>query len=252
MMANWYYFAGNAVYDFIQSRHGSALDQGSRLDCYARFRAALMLDHDLDGDFRSYMRDRLSRMATNPLEVSPDWELEVAGLNYQKLKTNLAKPSFSETLDNQRRAEMAEAAETSSQRVTADIEHAVTLGAYTKRIPKSQFNLIELDHERRIRADLTILETATRNSTDPEVAYDRQFIASALSELADLMDANTPPADQRRAKAVIAKLKASSKSEMVLAQSLLLDEALEGIHGGKRSAELTLRTKPGTSGSTPE
>jgi hypothetical protein len=253
MVTNWYFFAGNAVFEYIQARHGSALDQGSRLDCYARFRAALMLDHDLDGDFRSYMRDRLSRMATNPLEVSPDWELEIAELNYQQLKAKLAKPSFGESLDNQRRAEMAEASESGAQRVKADIEHAVTLGAYTKKVPKSQFNLIELDHERRIQADLAILEKATRHSTDPDVAYDHVVIANAVAELADLMDANTPAADQRRARIVIAKLKASSKSQTLLANSAQLDEALESIHGGKRSAEMTtLSNKPDNPGSIPE
>jgi len=245
LTANWYYFAGNAVYQFVQSRHGNAVDQASRLDCYARFRAALMLDHDLDGDFRSYMRERLSRMATNPLEVAPDWELEMASLNYHQLKTNLAKPSFGDGLDNQRRAEMAEDIETSRQRATASVEHVASLGAYTKRVSKNQFNLIDIDHERRIRTDLAILETATRNSTDPEVACDSATIASALAELADLMDASTPQSDQLRAKAVIAKLKASSKNEALLAQSAQLDEALKTIHDGKRSGELTtITTKP--------
>jgi hypothetical protein len=250
LAANWYYFAGNAVLEYIESRHGKALDQGSRLDCYARFRADLMLDHDLDGDFRSFMRERLSRMATNPLEVAPDWELEVARLNYQQLEANVAKPSFGNSLDNQRRAEMAEDTETSTQRVTATVEHAVTLGAYTKRMPKNQFNLIELEHERRIRADLMILEAATRHQTDPEVAYDHKTIEEALAELSDLMDAKTPPADQQRAKVVIAKLKTSSKNGTVLAQSAQLEEALVSIHSGKRSSELTTVTKkPDTSGS---
>ncbi len=250
LTANWYYFVGNAVLEYIESRHGKALDQGSRLDCYARFRAELMLDHDLDGDFRSLMRERLSRMATNPLEVAPNWELEVAGLNYKKLEANLAKPTFGNTLDNQRRAEMAEDTDTGGQRVAASIEHAVTLGGYTKRMPKDQFNLIDLEHERRIRADLAILESATRNRTDPEVAYDRKTIEDALVELADLMDAKTPQADQQRAKLVVAKLKASSKNGTLLAQSAQLEEALVSIHGGKRSDELTTVTKkPDTSGS---
>ncbi|MGA7412682.1 MAG: hypothetical protein WBW33_19545 [Bryobacteraceae bacterium] len=249
MTANWYYFAGSAVYDYIQSRRGSALDQGSRLDCYARFRAALMLDHDLDGDFRSYMRERLSRMATNPLEVSPDWELEVAGLNFQQLNSNLAKSSFTDGLDNKRRAEMAEATETSARRVTADIEHAVTLGAYTKRTPKNKFNLIDLDHERRIQADLTVLEKATRDSIDPDVGSDSKAVANSLAELTELVDANTPPADQKRARIVIAKLKVSSNGEL-LAQSARLEESLVSIRGGKRTEELTTITKkPDTSGS---
>ncbi len=247
LTANWYYFAGNAVLDFIESRHGKALDQGARLDCYARFRAELMLDHDLDGDFRSLMRQRLSRMATNPLEVAPEWEIELAGLNFKQLETNLAKPAFSESLDNQRRAEMAQDTETGGQRVTSTIEHAVTLGAYTKRVPKDQFDLIDLDHERRIRADLTILEMATRHPTDPEVAYDSTTIENALVELTSLMDAKTPHADQQRAKVVVAKLKASSKSGTLLAQSAQLEEALVSIHSGKRSDELTITKKPDTS-----
>lgn len=247
LTANWYYFAGNAVFQFIQARHGHANDEGSRLDCYARFRAALMLDHDLDGDFRSYMRERLSRMATNPLEVAPDWELEIAGLNYRQLQADVAKPSFSDALDNQRRSEMAEDTETGRQRATASIEHVASLGAYTRRVPKNQFNLIDLDHERRIRADLAILETATKNATDPEVAYDRAAIENALVELAELMDVSTPQADQQRAKAVIAKLKASSKNETLLARSAELDEALESIHSGERADELTTITTPSAS-----
>ena len=239
LMTNWYYFAGNAVFEFIQSRHGSALDQGSRLDCYARLRAALMLDHDLDGDFRAYLCERLSRMSTNPLEVAPAWELELAGLNYQQLKTNLAKPSFSESLDRQRRAEMAEDKETGGQRLSASIEHAVTLGLYTKRVSESQFSLTALDQERRIKASLSILETATQNSTDPEVVYGNAIIANALAELTNLMDANSPPADRRRTKDVLAKLTASSKDRDVLARSAQLDEAVGSIHTGKRSDEMT-------------
>jgi hypothetical protein len=249
LMTNWYYFAGYAVFEFIQRRHGSALNQGSRLDCYARLRAALMLDHDLDSDFRAYVCDRLSRMAINPLEVAPAWELEIAGLNYQQLKINLAKPSFRESLGCQRRAEMAEDIETGKQRMSASLEHAVTLGLYTRRAPKTQFRLIELDEERRIKVNLAILETATRNSTDPEIAYGEAIIANALTELTNLTDANTPPAGQQRIKLVLERLNASSRNRTLLARSARLEQALDSIHGRKRSdAVMAIRQMPNTSG----
>ena len=115
------------------------------------------------------------------------------------------------------------------------------------KVVVTDFIVEGLDHERRIRADLAILETATKNATDPEVAYDRAAIENALVELAELMDVSTPQADQQRAKAVIAKLKASSKNETLLARSAELDEALESIHSGERADELTTITTPSAS-----
>ena len=98
---------------------------------------------------------------------------------------------------------LEEAIETGRQRLSASIEHVVTLGLYTKRVPDSQFSLIALNRERRIKVNLAILETATQNLTDPEVVYGNAIIANALAELTDLIDANTPPADQRRAEVVL-------------------------------------------------
>ena len=145
---------------------------------------------------------------------------------------------------------MAEDTATAKQRMSASLEHAVTLGLYTKRVSKTQFRLIELDQERRIKVDLAILECATRNSTDPEVAYGETIIANALTELTDLTDANASWADQQRIVLLLERLNASSKNQALLARSARLEQALVNIHGRKRSDEVTaIREMPNTSGS---
>src|SRR3954454_9684490 len=79
---NWYFYAGSFLYDFVVARHGTATNQGERLDSYSSFRTALALDHTLDPNLRGEMERRMDSIAVNPLDGSPVRELELARSRY--------------------------------------------------------------------------------------------------------------------------------------------------------------------------
>jgi hypothetical protein len=86
---NWYYYVGADLYDFITARHGAAMNQAARLDCYSQFRVELALDHQLDPALRKEMERRVESMAVNPLEGAPGREMELTQTRYLRLQPKL-------------------------------------------------------------------------------------------------------------------------------------------------------------------
>ncbi len=185
---NWYYYAGADLYDFVAARHGSAMDRTSRLDCYSQFRVAIALDDQLDPALRKQMQERINELSVNPLEASPERELQASFTRYQRLLAESAPDgALAARIDKTRRVELASFGRSHTAAVAAGFLHYATFGMYTQRAKSTGNNLATLDRERRIKADLEFLKTVTEPGTQPEVAFAPDRIQSSVRELAQLL-----------------------------------------------------------------
>ena len=185
--SNWYYYAAADLYDFVVSRHGSAMNETARLDCYSQFRAAVALDQKLDPRLRDQIQRRMSSLAFNPLEGSPGKALQLARAHYQVLLAEAQDGRLSSRIDKERRGELANFGASRRARFARIVLHGATFGTYTHRVKKSDENLTALDHERRILYQLSFLDSLVDAGTAPEVAYAPGRIQASIAEVGDLI-----------------------------------------------------------------
>ncbi len=185
---NWYYYVAADVYDFVASRHGAAMNQSARLDCYSQFRIKLALDHQLDPSLRREMQGRVDSLAINPLESAPDQEIEAARQRYKDLEAEAqGNGRLVRSLDRSRRAELMAETETKNQLVRDSILHGLTLGMYTHRSKPDGENLAKIDRYRRFQYQLKFLNQLVDSGTEPKVSYDSLRIQQSVRELSDLL-----------------------------------------------------------------
>jgi hypothetical protein len=186
-VSNWYYYAGADLYDFIVSRHGAAMNQAERLDCYSQFRVALALDGELDPVLHREMERHVTSLAINPLEAAPDKELRLAHDHYQLLLQDVQTGEMAARIDRDRRAELAEFGESARNHILRILLHDATFGAYTHRVKQNSVILAVLDRDRRLLYHLNILDSLAAAGTPPEVAYSPIRIQSSVADLNHLM-----------------------------------------------------------------
>ncbi|MBV9155655.1 MAG: hypothetical protein JO097_05305 [Acidobacteriaceae bacterium] len=185
---NWYYYVAADLYDFVRARHGGAVDQAGRLDCYSQFRVALALDSRLDPQFRTEMQSRVESWAVNPLEAAPGREMQNAVLRYARLQTEIENDgSLIARIDKDRRAELAAFGETKKAHFAQAVLHDGSFGLYTHRAKKDPANLATLDCYRRVQYHLQVIDSLVSAGTQPEVAYDSSRIQTSILELSGLM-----------------------------------------------------------------
>jgi hypothetical protein len=231
-MGNWYFFAAKALVSFVMTRHGATLDAGDRADCYARFRVALMIDKEMDADFRTKLSNGLSRMSTDPLEVAPEWELEAAKLNYSALELKVSQPEFAVSLDKQRRYELTASRESHEARLRDSMLHLLSLGTYTHREPASEATRQDLERQRQRAATLDFLERSTKAGVDPGLADNKVEVEKATEQLARLMKGNTSDNERRRAAAIASRLSASNDAGLVAGSSIIETALASGASAG--------------------
>lgn len=181
---NWYYFVGADIYDFVMSRWGSAMDQPERLDCYSRFRVALALDQKLDPVLRKEMQQRINSLAVNPLETSPQREIQDAILRYARLQKETAPGGALATrLDKDRRSELASFGQSKAKALGYEVLHVATLNHYTHRAKPDLNDLVVVDSYRRIQTQLRFLDSLVEAGTPPEVAYLPATVQDSVAEL---------------------------------------------------------------------
>jgi len=215
---NWYYYAGNALYQFVRSRRGTAVDQDNRLDCYSEFRVAVALDRSLDPDFRQELQSSMQRLAMNPLETSPGREADRARANYialEKAATNPAK--LPERLEKDRRKELAGFGESLRGKLAQDMLHYMTLGGFTARVPRDEDNETRLDRDRRTESLIRYLRELAYSGVDPAVSFDVVQIRSSMDELASLIGAASSKRMRNQAVAVIEKLQSEFQNKALRA-----------------------------------
>ena len=214
--ANWYYFAGDALYDFVKSRRGGATGRTDRLDCYSEFRVALQLDNSLDADLRTQMQKRLNSMSMNPLESSVSHELDMARGNYQALQHNIADSSkLSARIDKDRRRELASFGESYKHKTIKEVAHFASLGMYTNRASRSDENLAKLRRDRTIAALLQQLKDIADGGVSPEISFPQSQIESSISQLARLAHESSSASVKRQAAVAITRVERLSNSDQI-------------------------------------
>jgi hypothetical protein len=186
--ANWYYYAGLQIYEFIEGRHGNPVDQAARLDCYSRFRVELALDQKLDPVLRKEMERRLESLRVNPLEGSPGNAVRTAGANYAALQIQAEEHGhLAQRLDDMRRSEIESFRATTKHRIADGLLHYGTFGLYEHGSKGDPENIARLDCYRRVQYELNFLDSVVKTGTTPEIAYTGSRLYASVAELSSLM-----------------------------------------------------------------
>jgi hypothetical protein len=231
---NWYFFVGEAIYDFVRSHRGTAVNRLARMDSYSQFRVELALDHDLDPTLRQVMQRRVASMALNPLEVAPAREIAVADARYAALTSDAeAGPAskLAKRLQQDRRIELAEYGNTERRQVSDEVFHRATFGIYTRRVKESDLNPVILDRDRRIDYNLAFLDGLVKAGTDPEVSYPVARIRDSVNTIAELAPGVMVNNIREHAANTIEALKGISNDGTLQADCT---RAAEGIKAGRQ------------------
>jgi hypothetical protein len=81
---NWYFDIAFKLHR-VMERHGTALNEAARLDCYSEFRINLALDESIDPALKKEMENRVGWLAVNPLDATPQREIQNALARYKLL-----------------------------------------------------------------------------------------------------------------------------------------------------------------------
>jgi hypothetical protein len=205
--ANWYYFAGAALYEFVKGRRGDAVDRAERLDSYAAFRRAISLDRRLDPALRNEISSRVNTLSINPLETSPELEVETAYTNFAELKAAaIDRHKLPAKLDEDRREELAGFGAGNGTQLFTKMLHYSSLGLYTKRAPQSTDNLAALDRNRRIDALIGYLDNIAASGSGDQMRFDADRIKKSLAELPELVQQTSSPHVHRQAGETISRI----------------------------------------------
>jgi hypothetical protein len=247
--ANWYYYVAADLYDFVASRHGRAMNQAERLDCYAQFGAALALDRELDPRLRQELERRVQSLSLNPLESATAREMESAQRRYSLLQAEAQRQDgwLARRLDNDRRAELSSAGRTGKSKFFAGALHAASLGLYTRRAPRAEGNLARLESYRRVEYDLNFLDSLVAAGTPPEIVYQPARIQAALTELTNLLPQISSAPVRARAQHALYRVRDLSQDAALQAHCSSAIQSLErplaGPHGAA-SAEIATEAHP--------
>jgi hypothetical protein len=230
-ITNWYYFVGADLYDFYESRRGSAMSRVERLDCYSKFRVALALDRNLDGDLRANIQRRVNSLAVNPLETSARREMLAAPERYALLTESAANEDrqISRRLEKERRSELARYDANKAGQVRDSVFHIATLGVYTHRAENDSVLLTRLQSYRKVDYYLSFLDKISAAGTQPEVAYDSAQIKTAVTELSRLLPEIKARDIRQHAERAIEKLHGLSQDLEVRADCLAALDSIRQI-----------------------
>ena len=207
---NWYFYVAADVYNFVAGRHGKAVDQASRLDCYSQFRMALALDQSIDPALKKDMENRIRSLAINPLEAAPDREIHDAIARYDLLQAEAGQDGrLMERVDRERRFELSSFGESEKARVAKSMLHVATLGLYKQQA--KQDNISMVDYDRRVAHQLSFLDSLIQAGTPPEIAFDTQRIRASVNDLSSLMPAISSRRVREHAESTLSRLQQLSK-----------------------------------------
>jgi hypothetical protein len=216
--ANWYYFVGQAMYQFVKARHGSAEDRSERLDAYSEFRVAVTLSTNLDPEFKKELHRSVQALDVNPLGNSPDGEVALARHNFDALQTAASDDTqLPARLDKDRRKEIAAFNESSAGKAWNVTLHYTSLGLYTRRAPRESDNQDTLMRERRVESLIAYLSQVRDSGPRPEVSYPSNEIKTSMAELTDLVNEGAGSRVRHQAVVVISAVQANTKDETILA-----------------------------------
>jgi hypothetical protein len=206
--ANWYVYFASDFYDFVSGRHGKAMDEASRLDCFADFRMELALDERIDPALKDDMERRIRWLGVNPLGSAPELEKQDAFARYKLLQTEAENGSLHGRIDKERRFELSSFGESEKASTAKSMLHVVTFGLYKQQAAREDISAV--DRDRRVTAQLTFLDSLIQSDTPPEIAYDRQRVESSVRELSNLLPAISSRRVRSRAEEILGRLRSRS------------------------------------------
>lgn len=208
---NWYYYAGANLYDFVASRHGRGMDAAQRLDSYSQFRTALVLDNGMDPKLKTLLQQRIDSVAINPLEGSPEHEIQVATAQYVALLNAASSGELAGRLDRTREAELVEFGTTPQVRASRAFVRTASFGLISPRYKEDPDLIPELNRTRRVQADLDYLHNAANAGPNPEVAYEAGRLRAAVQDLSELLPAVRSKNVKRDAQQTLTRLSEETK-----------------------------------------
>ncbi|MFL6452093.1 MAG: hypothetical protein ACJ746_31165 [Bryobacteraceae bacterium] len=227
-ITNWYYYAGAMLYNLVWSRHGIAVIQAARLDCYSQFRAQLSADKSLDSQFRNQLLKYADQLLVNPLDVPAERKAELASAHFDQIKGASSENGLLvKQLNDDRRAELAAFGQGRAAAFAHSALHMATFGRYTQRVSPNQLALSTLDRERRVLYRLDFLDSLVKEGTQPEVAYDAAQIQDSVADLNTLMSEVSSARIRERAAVTLDRLKSLSQDAGV---QTVCAVALIGLH----------------------
>ena len=235
-ITNWYYYAGSMLYNLLWSRHGVAVDQAARLDCYSQFRAQLASDKSLDPQLRDVLMKQVDRLLVNPLEVPVDRKAKLADAHFAEIQSASAEDgALLKRLNNERRAELAAFGQGRGAHLVQGALHMATFGRYTQRVSRDKLLLSTLDRERRVLYRLDFLDGLVKQGTQPEVAYKTAQIQESVADLNTLMTQVSSPRIRERAVTTLDRLKSLSRDAGLQAECAVALLALHQTPGAVRA-----------------
>jgi len=207
--ADWYFYIGLDFHRFVMARHGTALDEGARLDCYSDFRMDLALDQRIDPALKKDTQNRLRWLAVNPLDAAPQHEIQHAIAGYKLLEQDAKTGQLMRRIEQERRFELSSFGESKKTKLERSMLHVATLGLYTPQAKTA--NTFMLDRERRVAYQLTLLDSLVQAGTPPETAYDSRNIKSSVLELGGLMSSIASPDVRSHAEATLERLRSLTR-----------------------------------------
>ena len=205
---DWYFYVASDFYDFVSGRHGKAMDEASRLDCFSDFRLELELDERIDPALRGDMERRIRWLGVNPLGSAPERGMQDAFARYKLLQTQAENGSLLGRIEKERRFELSSFGESEKASAAKSMLHVVTFGLYRQQAAREDISVV--DRDRRITHQLTFLDSLTQSDTPPEIAYDRQRIESSVRELSNLILATSSRNVRSRAEEMLGRLSSRS------------------------------------------
>lgn len=244
---NWYYYVGAAVYDFVASRHGRGMDAALRLDSYSEFRADLALDSTMDPELKTLLQRRIESISLNPLDSSPDHEIQVANAQYAALRNEVSSGALERRLDKTREAELADFGKSPQALTSQAFLHSASFGLVSSHYRKDDDLLAELNRTRRVQADLELLHAAADAGPNPEIVYDSARLRTAVQDLSDLLPNVQSKNIRLEAARTLQRLGGQTKDSELQADcsfglAQLRDDVHPGILAAPRTVETALRT----------
>jgi hypothetical protein len=205
---NWYFYFASDFYDFVSGRHGKAMNEASRLDCFSDFRMELALDERIDPALKDEMERRLERLAVNPLGSAPKREIEDAFARYKLLQVEAENGRLLGRIEQERRFELSSFGESEKAGAAKSMLHVATFGLYRQQAVRDDIPAV--DRDRRITDQLAFLDSLIQSDTPPEIRYDRRRIESSVRELSNLMPAVSSRSVRSRAEQILGRLRSRS------------------------------------------
>lgn len=235
-ITNWYYYAGSMLYNLVWSRHGIAVDQAARLDCYSQFRTQLASDKSLDPQLRDVLMKQVDRLLVNPLAVPVERKAELASAHFAEIQNASAEDgALIKRLNDERRAELAAFGQGRGARLVHGVLHMASFGRYTQRVSRDKLVLSTLDRERRVLYRLDFLDGLVKQGTQPEVAHETAQIQESVADLNTLMTQVSSPRIRERAVTTLDRLKSLSRDAGVQTECAVALIALHQTPGAVRA-----------------